>query len=312
MGLPSRPAKFPFYVYGSESGALSDFVASGYMGDTTSLKTVTSAYDPSAPVSTGRTGKTSLKIQYKPVGRLGWAGIYWQTPANNWGKIKGAGFNLSDARSLSFWARGDHGGEVISGVKVGGITGPFPDSDTVSMGPIKLTKDWKQYKLELKGHDLRHIIGGFMILLRRADNPKGATIFFDEIVYLSDKDLDYRFVGSPTTSSSPIDELAKKSVIPEAPVEVAVSKLEPKTVVIQAPPKVVYIEKPVYIVAQPRTEFRPYQPGLWDFLFDLLRRAMEIQPPPFGYDVPLYLWARHLQTVMVPEEVVIPAEPAYE
>jgi hypothetical protein len=170
-------------VYGDQSGRLSQFVPSGYMGDMNDLSTVTMSSDESAPASTGRTGNTSLKVQYRAKGKQGWAGIYWLSPANNWGMIKGAGFDLRKAKKLTFWLRGEKGGERISQVKVGGVNGPYPDSDAAWLGPLSLSKDWKQYTIDLEGKDLHHIIGGFMFLIRQADNPRGATFFMDEVVF---------------------------------------------------------------------------------------------------------------------------------
>src|SRR5205823_5926318 len=114
----------------------------------------------------------------------GWSGIYWQSPANNWGDRAGqAGYDLHDATRLRFWARGEKGGEKIHEVKVGGIVGKYPDSDVVTMGPIKLTKEWNEYTIDLTGRDLRHIIGGFAFFLRKYDNPAGATLYLDDIAF---------------------------------------------------------------------------------------------------------------------------------
>ena len=52
-----------------------------------------------------------MLIRYSGVGRQGWAGIYWLSPANNWAKIKGAGYDLTKANRLTFWARGAKGGD---------------------------------------------------------------------------------------------------------------------------------------------------------------------------------------------------------
>ena len=38
---------------------------------------------------------------------------------------------------------------------------PFPDSDSASSDPINLTKEWKEYSIDLTNKDLSHIIGGF-------------------------------------------------------------------------------------------------------------------------------------------------------
>jgi hypothetical protein len=42
-----------------------------------------------------------------------WGGVVWQHPANDWGDANG-GFNLTGAKKLTFWARGEKGGEKVS------------------------------------------------------------------------------------------------------------------------------------------------------------------------------------------------------
>ena len=112
----------------------------------------------------------------------GWAGIYWQQPANNWGEKKG-GYNLTGASKLTFWARGANGGEKIAEFKVGGITGEFPDSDSASIGPIELNKEWQKYTIDLKDRDMSHIIGGFCWAASKDDNPNGFVMYLDDIIY---------------------------------------------------------------------------------------------------------------------------------
>lgn len=179
--IPAREAKLPFSVYGDGEGTQSFFVPSGYMGDNTSLK-ITAIYD-GCPVVPGRTIRSCLKIRYAPKGAAGWAGVYWLTPANNWAKVKGAGFNLTGAERLSFWARGETGQEIIAEFKMGGITGAYPDSDMASLGTVHLTSQWRQYDIDLHGKDLRHIIGGFAFVLRRSDNRRGATFYLSRIMF---------------------------------------------------------------------------------------------------------------------------------
>lgn len=205
----AKKAHLPFYVYGDESGELSQFVPSGYMGDVNSLSSLTSAYDESAPGSTGRAGHTSLKIDYNAKGKQGWAAIYWLAPANNWGTIKGAGFDLRKAKKLTFWLRGEKGGEIISQIKMGGVNGPYPDSDSAWLGPITLTREWQQFTIDLNGKDLRHVIGGFMFMVRRADNPRGVTFFMDEVVYRGNpEDEDYHPVAQTEKAAptAPVSE----------------------------------------------------------------------------------------------------------
>ncbi|MEK6733085.1 MAG: hypothetical protein AABY55_05600, partial [Candidatus Omnitrophota bacterium] len=110
------------------------------------------------------------------------AGMYWQSPANNWGDKKG-GFDLTGATKLTFWARGAKGGERVEEFKLGGITGLYPDSDIAGIGPVMLTQDWKRYEIDLSGKDLSYISGGFCWATNIDVNPDGATFYLDDIKY---------------------------------------------------------------------------------------------------------------------------------
>ncbi|MBC8447498.1 MAG: hypothetical protein H8D78_07090 [Chloroflexi bacterium] len=130
--------------------------------------------DPSRP--------SVIRITYTPKGTNQWAGIYWWDPSQaEWGNIDG-GFNLSCAAKLTFWARGENGGEKAE-FKVGGLKGTYQDSlqPALSTGPIVLTSMWTPYTLDLSGRDLSHIIGGFVWVTNKPSNPDGATIYLDDI-----------------------------------------------------------------------------------------------------------------------------------
>lgn len=172
----ARNASFqPLYVFTDEKKD-TRFSASGWMGDTQDLK-LSGSYETVPGL-----GKTCLKISYLARGPKEWAGIYWQNPANNWGNLKG-GYDLRGATALTFWARGEKGGERISELKIGGLSGKRPDSDVAWIGPIELTKEWTQYRIDLNGKDLRYICGGFCFTVLRTDNPRGCTFYLDEIRY---------------------------------------------------------------------------------------------------------------------------------
>jgi len=126
-------------------------------------------------------GATCIKIIY--AGGGGWAGLFWQNPANNWGNEPG-GYDLKGAKKLVFWARGEKGGEKISEFKIGGIAGPYSDSDQASIKDITLTPDWKEYTIDLSGKDLSHIVGGFCWIIRDASISYGSiTFYLDDIYY---------------------------------------------------------------------------------------------------------------------------------
>jgi outer membrane protein OmpA-like peptidoglycan-associated protein len=163
-----------FSVFSGRPGRPNHYIPSGYMGDNTLA--LSGGY-----VETHDGKGNPLKITYHS-GPKGWAGLYWQHPANNWGDKPGnAGFNLTGAKRLSFWARGEKGGEKIHEVKVGGIVGRYPDSDVVSRGPIKLSKQWQRFDIDLTGKNLQHIIGGFALSMSKHDNIGKTTIYLDDI-----------------------------------------------------------------------------------------------------------------------------------
>ncbi len=196
--IAAKKTALPLVIFGENPGASSSYAPSGFMGDSSSMRM--KSVDFSAPLISSKTGTGCLRVEIKPTGREGWVGLYWQTPANNWGKIKGAGYDLSAAKRLTFWARGEKGGEKISDIKMGGLLGPYPDTDGASLSNVKLKKEWTQYTIDLKGKDLRHIIGGFAFSVRRSDNPRGAVFYLDEIIYEGEVS------SAPVVAMAPVPE----------------------------------------------------------------------------------------------------------
>ncbi len=130
-------------------------------------------------------GSTCIKVVYdiecsKEGAR--WIGVYWQNPAHNWGNRKG-GYNLTGATKLTFWARGEEGGERIEEFKMGGITGDYPDTDTAFIGPVILSDQWQQYTIDLRGKDLSYVSGGFSFSTNVDVNPVSCTFYLDQIRY---------------------------------------------------------------------------------------------------------------------------------
>jgi len=168
----------PFNVYTDKNVRTNHYIPSGYMGDYGDI-----SYNDGYRDDT-HSGASCIKIVYRPDVSQGarWVGIYWQSPANNWGERKG-GYDITGATKLTFWARGEIGGERIEEVKIGGISGAYPDSDTATVGPIVLTKEWKQYEIDLTGKDLSYISGGFCWSTNLDVNPDGCTFYLDDIRY---------------------------------------------------------------------------------------------------------------------------------
>ena len=169
----------PFYVFLDKGLRQNHYVPSGFMPNGRCIE-LDEGWQENC-----FSGDTCIKITYDIAcsqKEQKWGGVYWLNPANNWGKRKG-GFNLSGAQKLTFWARGEEGGEQIQEFIVGGITGDFPDSDTAIIGPVILTPEWRQYTIDLRGKDLSYISGGFAWTTSVDSNPEMCTFYLDEIKF---------------------------------------------------------------------------------------------------------------------------------
>ncbi len=169
----------PLAIYTDKSSRQNHYIPSGFMPDGKCIK-FNDAWTESC-----QEGASCIKLEYDVAcSRDGqkWAGVYWLYPANNWGNLKG-GFNLTGATKLTFWARGEKGGERIEEVKIGGLTGDYPDSDTAVIGPVILTSEWKQYTIDLRGKDLSYIAGGFAWATNVDVNPEDCVFYLDDIRY---------------------------------------------------------------------------------------------------------------------------------
>jgi hypothetical protein len=138
-------------------------------------------------------GANCIKLTYRTGG--GWGGIYWWPLAcgdsgthEAWERVKSdvcgvnvlqAG-NFSAVDSLTFWARGEQGGEVIE-FKIGGAdVPPMPGRST---GRVSLTSEWQLYSIDLIGKDLTNAAGLFCWIATDANNPDGAVFYLDDIQF---------------------------------------------------------------------------------------------------------------------------------
>jgi hypothetical protein len=169
-----------FYVYAEKGSKKNHYIPSGWMGNYGDFK-----FDD-ANKTDCVDGLTCIKITYssKNTQGAGWGGIYWVHPAGNWGE-KSGGFDLSGFTRLTFWARADQDNVTINEFKMGGITGEFGDSDSASIGPITLTRDWKKYEIKFEpSANLKHIIGGFCFATANDVVPEnGYSMYLDEVRY---------------------------------------------------------------------------------------------------------------------------------
>ncbi|MEM7283033.1 MAG: glycoside hydrolase family 2 TIM barrel-domain containing protein [Pseudomonadota bacterium] len=147
---------------------------SGWMGSTDSL-TLDGDYREDK-----HDGFASIKMRYE--GTFGWVGVAWQHPPNNWGDQDG-GHELTGAKALEVWARGEYGGEKVSfGVGLLEEDRAHPDSAIAKIDGIQLTRDWQKYRVPLKRADLSSIKTGFVVTLTGRKTP--VTIYLDSIRFV--------------------------------------------------------------------------------------------------------------------------------
>lgn len=141
-------------------------------------------------------GNDCIKVTYP--GGSSWGGWYFMNgvlqgnqtaPIANWGDYPDAGINLSGTEKLTFYAKGQNGGErvefFVAGVgrnpDNGSPTHPHPDSNPkISHGYDTLTSDWKEYTIDLRNKNLSYVLGGF----GWASNSSGSiTFYLDDIKF---------------------------------------------------------------------------------------------------------------------------------
>lgn len=170
--LKGEPAKLPLALYQEDQPSM-PYVGSGWMGDTGNLA-VDDKY-----ADNPHAGKTCIKCEFKA--DKGWAGVVWQSPANDWGDKPG-GFDLTGAKKLTFWARGETGEETVSfSLGLIGKNKMYHDTDSASLKDQKLTKDWAQYSIDLTGKDLSDIKTGFCWVVAAKGQP--VKFYLSEIRY---------------------------------------------------------------------------------------------------------------------------------
>lgn len=145
-------------------------------------------------------GATAIRNQF--TAGTGFGGIYFQNgllaadgkTIPQFGDTPNAGVSITGVSKLTFWARGDAGGEQIEffalgvgrNAATGAPTNPFPDSSPRVPGVgtrTTLTTNWQQYTINLTGRNTSYVLGGFAWVADDVHNPSGATFYLDEIQY---------------------------------------------------------------------------------------------------------------------------------
>ena len=143
-----------------------------WMGDRNSI-----TFDPLWTAQTrGESPVIRIKYDY---GDDGWSGIYWTNRDKNTGDLPGA--DLSQHQCVSFWAKGDRGGEVVELI-AGGVG---DEQMRATTGKFRLSRDWTKYSIPIDDQKRGSVVGCIGIFVI-ADAMKSATILVDDITYHRD------------------------------------------------------------------------------------------------------------------------------
>lgn len=166
------PEKMPFVLYDDCTPTMKlPYAPSGWMGDTERIQSDTCSDEKP------HSGKTCIKFAFS---EGEWGGIAWQYPAEDWGDIPD-GLNLTGARKLTFWARGEKGGEPVKfEMGILGRDKKYPDSGSASLS-TKLSEQWKSYSISLSGRNLKCIKTGFAWSVFGQARP--ITFYVDDVRY---------------------------------------------------------------------------------------------------------------------------------
>lgn len=155
------------------------FVPSGFMGDGETPDNVIMLPDASPDSDKTCGGARALpaavgvchQVRYAKSGSMLWAGVFWQSPAGNWGDQLGYAIP-SGATRVTFYAKGATGGEVVK--FVAGIQGSLAHSDPFKIEhEFKLTAQWTGYSLDI-GTTYNQVIGAFGWVA--SGDPAGVTL----------------------------------------------------------------------------------------------------------------------------------------
>jgi len=165
--------ELPLPLYGDCDDEMAPaYIPSGWMGKLDAIE-MDQCWDKYP-----HSGGSCIRVHFKDAHN--WGGVVWSDPPNDWGSEPG-GWDLSEATNLTFWAKGEKGGERVE-FKCGILRGKrYSDSAYASTGRIKLTDSWEKYIIPLEGKNLKCIKTGFVWVLIGQLEP--VTFYIDDMQY---------------------------------------------------------------------------------------------------------------------------------
>ena len=170
-GRTGIKVKLPYVVY-DEGGQPGAYIPSGWMGDTSAIR-----LDDQSTVQP-KIGETCLQCEFTQAN--GWAGVVWQNPENDWGDKIG-GLDLTGAKKLKFWVRGNQGGELVK-FGFGLIDRDKNYYDTAKKEiEVRLQQEWQPIEIDLGNKELQRIKTGFYWVTAGQGRP--IKFYLDRIVF---------------------------------------------------------------------------------------------------------------------------------
>lgn len=197
---------YRFPVYDDISSGGNHFHARGQIPDETAAVGINGSWtnDP-------HSGATCTRFTFTNTTGLNYGGFYFLNgilvgtkPVPYFGEsfvpgtkipvTESTGLDLTGAAELTFWARGEQGGESIEffvgGVGRGPATGvpllPFYDSTPrwPRRGTLtQLTTEWQQYSIDVSELNLTNLMGALGWVANAPNNPLGAVFYLDDIQF---------------------------------------------------------------------------------------------------------------------------------
>lgn len=195
-----------FVVYEDVSSAGNHFHVYAKIPDGTAPVEMNGSFI-SSPSSQHHPGATVIRCEFRKDTLYPFAGFYLQngilptgvySPLPNFGATPNAGINLSGAKTLSFWVKGNKGGEKIDffmggvgrNAQSGDSTQPYPDSSPrypalvpFALNAYILDTTWQKIYINVSSLNLSYVLGGFAWVAKLSNNPEGAVFYLDDIQY---------------------------------------------------------------------------------------------------------------------------------
>jgi hypothetical protein len=168
------------------------YVPSGYAGDGALLRVTTTdasgntTCDRAPGATNGMCHVFTYRYQHA-ADSYGWAGVTWQSPANNWGTQPGPVI-AEGAKRVAFSAR-SAGAAVAVHFLVGGImVANSPYQDTIRQEiRVNVLPTWQEFSIDLSASTYVNVLGGFNWTVAVLDNgidPAAANVAATYTIYL--------------------------------------------------------------------------------------------------------------------------------